>query len=138
MRADYADITGKLGAPRWWDEVCAPRYLRFRPEDCNDIYAEEAMLIEIRCQACGRTFLVAETWNAFGDANGHPRLSALVEHGHADWGDPPRHDCVGDTMSSESIRVVEFWKRVLFDWMRMSELERPTPSWWAVEDTDEI
>lgn len=26
------------------------------------------------------------------------------------YGDPPAHDCVGDTMNSEPVRILEFWQ----------------------------
>lgn len=133
MHADYADIISRLGEPLWWDEVCAPRYEPFKPEDCNNIYAQEAMLIEIRCQDCGRPFLVADTWDTFDQIQGRARPSAHAAHGHAEWGDPPRHGCVGDTMTSESVRIVEFWKNEALGWVRAPEYEKPTSSWWAAE-----
>lgn len=139
MHTEYADITSRLGEPLWWDDVCAPRYEPFQPYLCNDIYADEAMLIEIRCQHCGKAFLVADTWNPFDGISGHLRLSEFAEHNRAEWGDPPAHGCVGDTMTSESVRIAEFWKRspVPFSgWERKTEYEKPMPPWWLEEDCD--
>ena len=43
------------------------------------------------------------------------------------YGDPPRHhsenQCIGDTMNSEPLRILQFWKRDGGEWERMNEYE---------------
>jgi len=52
------------------------------------------------------------------------------------YGDPPQHGCVGDTMNSVPIRVIEFWHRnaQTYDWERRSELEIEMDCEWDVDE----
>lgn len=128
MLTDYKDITSRIAEkPKWYDSNGVPRYDPFRPNDVPNIYAKEAVLYRIDCQACGQQFKVALHWHPLDDillANieTHP-LSWWAAKGHLSFGDPPHHGgCAGETMMSESRRILEFWKRD-GDWVRVPELE---------------
>jgi hypothetical protein len=118
MNTDYTDIISKAGEPRWYDENGVPRYTEFHPDKCVLLGAEEAFLIEIRCQACNRPFLVALTWkdeSAYWLGNEMPRLPRLTTTGgdSLSYGDPPNIKCCasGPTMSSDFHRIIEAWVR---------------------------
>ena len=125
MHANYADITDRLGEPRWYDEYAVPRYCKFDPHRIANIYAKECALIEILCQSCRRSFPVAISWDI------DDYLEGRLLPGRFEYGDPPAHDadewglaCAsGDTMSSDSVQIIEFWKRELFEWERIPKRE---------------
>lgn len=124
MNHHYRDITARLGAPQWWDEVGVPRYCRFGPDETNNIYASQAILMEVACQGCDRRFPVALTYGPLGELAADPD----VLH----YGDPPGAECcpAGPTMNSVPIRVLEFWERPWIDWIRRPELERAIACDW--------
>jgi len=105
MHQDYHDITSRLGSPVWFDECGVPRYDPFAPGMCNDIYADEAVLLEIACQRCGARFHVSDT-NRWG-----PSIREAIVDKAIHYGDPPHHDCIGDTMNCEDLQVLEYWYR---------------------------
>lgn len=133
MWSNYASITSRIKDPiLWWDERGIPCYDPFRPQDVCDIYANEVALVEIECQSCRRKFRVAMHLNALditlGDCD---TLEWQVQQGCLFYGDPPRHEyqdtgkrCAGETMSSDVLRVVEFWEKKSMEWVRVPELER--------------
>ena len=125
MKAAYEDITKRLGSPLWYDEHGVPRYEAFRPRLCANIYAVEALFLEISCQDCGKRFGVAMTWTHWGSWASWTEV--IEERGQLPhYGDPPRHDCVGDTMNCIDERVLEFWQRgkgALGGWRRVKRLE---------------
>lgn len=126
MHRHYIDILSRITEPpTWFDELAVPRFGAFAPAALADIYADECALMEIRCQACGQSFQVAMSTGSHEYAFGKPRLSADVSGLH--YGDPPNMQCCapGPTMSSEPIRVLEFWTRDAFDWIRQPLLEGP-------------
>ena len=135
MNCSYLDITSRISdPPLWWDEEAVPRYCAFAPSEVAYIYADEAALVEIACQNCGQRFLVAMA----GDRTGDHKLSDVL--GSDDWwgwGDPPNMGCcpAGPTMGSEPVRVVEFWRRVKWEWARIPTLERALTAPWAKEAT---
>lgn len=130
MLPDFADIRSRITEePTWYDGQGTPRYGPFHPEDLG-VYDDCALLAEIACQDCGRRFLVGEGSSPMDrvrrDAEykgatsenppDHPGpwtfhagifLTWWTEKFH--YGDPPRHGCVGDTMNSEPLRIVEAW-----------------------------
>lgn len=122
MWPDYQDIRSRLGDPLWWDEHGVPRYEPFHPKLC-DIYARFAALIEVSCQNCCRRFPVGVSQPEF-------RLFPTVRQvepptqesiGWFHYGDPPRHECPGDTMNVDSLRILEFWRRgeeTGWEWVR--------------------
>jgi hypothetical protein len=60
-------------------------------------------------EACGAEFTVAiERERAPLATIVHP---TATDHGTFHFGDPPRHDCVGDTMNSDLVQILEFWSR---------------------------
>ena len=152
MLNDYSDITSRIAEPpKWYGELGEPRYCDFNPWACG-VYADEVALLLIACQACGREFNVSIEFNltqaqlrAYREGRSQgpvetlgERLSAIrdidtsVKHGfwdvpHLNYGDPPRHDCIGDTMSSDTLAVVEFHRRPRSDFERVPELEFRLP-----------
>ena len=130
--APYKDLYELAGdkKPDWFDEAGVPRFKPFAPRDLNNIYANEAALVEIRCQECERTFLVALSWSSMDVMENRVALSHLVQNRQLGYGDPPFHTdpCLaGYCMSADVKRVVEFWNRPAGIWLRVSELEIETP-----------
>jgi hypothetical protein len=139
MKGDYADLLVRIEQPpRWWDENGCPRWSEWDPGWGADPYAEQKALLEIACQACGQRFSVLVSLNSHslltilrrreGEASA---LGERVRRGSVHYGDPPQHGCVGDTMTSESVRVVQFWERdrgVTYGWKRVPELEIAFPA----------
>lgn len=129
MKEIYSDITSRIAEPpSWWDENGTPRYGEFSPDRSPNIYADQVALLLIACQACGQEFRVemnAGYWSR--DTNRAPR----------EWhyGDPPRHDCVGDTMNCNDMAVLEFWtRRHARNWERHPLLEVPVDDAQASEE----
>lgn len=129
MHHHYHDIRSRIHEePQWFDEHAVPRYSVFTPDETADIYADEAALVEIACQACGKRFLVCMTWNTWKSIRSphykslHEQIVAKSLH----YGDPPNVECcpAGPTMNCEDIRVLEYWaKNYDRDWVRHPELE---------------
>lgn len=122
-----------------------PRYDDFQPEGSTGVYASEAVLAEIACQACETTFLVLiET------AASDLRLANQIREETLHYGDPPNAGCCGrgGSMQSEMIRVVEYWLRhdkkfitdgqivssQYFQWARDASLEGPFSDPWGDGD----
>ena len=137
MYEPYLDIRRRLGEPLWHDSNGVPRYAPYRP-GMQDVYAHYECLLEIRCQGCGRTFMVgacAQTFAVRLCPHGHapdvvrPALPTATDPGVAGFGDAPWHEtcggmCAGCTMSTEPLRVVEFWERDAGrHWTRVPERE---------------
>lgn len=149
MHHNYADIRSRIeGKPIWFDEDGVPRYCKFAPKRCSNIYARQCLLMSISCQRCQQPFLVAMSWNmmprlsASGEMKFVPSLSELVREGKVHYGDPPNVDCCGSgpSMSSVPHHVVEFWQRDdSHEWERVPQLERPIDCEWyqRAEDDDE-
>jgi hypothetical protein len=129
MLRDYDDIKTKLGDPIWYDDNGVPRYDPFKPDMCG-VYDDQVVLLEIACQDCGKKFKVAECWDKHRamwkaienrnwiDINSIEPLPTKSGKWFYHYGDPPNHGCVGDTMNSEPIRVLEFWHKEDFKWVR--------------------
>lgn len=117
-----------------------PRYDPYQP-GMQSVYANYDALIEIRCQSCGRVFLVGCCASQFevgrcehGGTVIKTVLPTVANPGFVWWGDAPSHEvsggrCAGNTMSSELVRVVEFWECTgqMPEWTRVSKLEIPLP-----------
>src|SRR3990167_563889 len=128
MLPTYEEIRSRLGPPLWWEAGGVPRYELFHP-DMLGIYDNLAMCWLIACQYCGQEFQVGAGWNWTSyivsreyDKDQLPPAAWLrrkLKNGPPHSGDPPRHDCVGDTMNCELIRAVEVWTKASFgDWRK--------------------
>ena len=128
MKPAYEDIKSLIKKdPTWYDQHGVPRYSDFSPKYASNIYSDEVILILIQCQNCHQRFSV--------ELNHNKNLTKLesLEYRTKNWnnynlipihyGDPPIHDCVGDTMNSEPIKIIEFWKQEKGIWVRKKELE---------------
>lgn len=120
MKADYADIRSRITEqPTWFDKAGTPRYGEFSPGSTPSIYADEAALVLIECQACAATFRVAFDCDKQQTIlRNVPTLAARISDGAIGYGDPPRHGCSGDTMTSNAVSVLEYWRKDRFDWVR--------------------
>lgn len=139
MHHHYADIRDRIDEPpKWWDENAVPRYCDFEPGCTADIYANEVVLLQIECQACGYPFDVCISWPRVGvNGNGayinEPLDEDAIQALH--YGDPPNGCCgIGATMNSIPRRVLQFWRRTELSWGRVPELEVPIDcDWWDDE-----
>lgn len=125
MNLHYRDILSSVAAPpKWFDENAVPRFCDFAPDECADIYANECALVRIECQACEREFDVAISRDR-ASAGAFGVLADQIRSGFLGYGDPPNVECcpAGPTMSSETRRILQYWRRDRFDWVRVPELE---------------
>ena len=135
MKASYEDITRRIiELPLWWDSDGVPRYDPFTPNLCPNIYASEVLLIEISCQSCNQRFHVEQHWSVMETITKNiPKFSDYLketyqgELSRIHYGDPPIHGCTGDTMNCWDLRVIQFWKKDDFNWIRDHDLEMPLP-----------
>ena len=131
MKANYIDITSRIKDKIcWYDENGTPRYCKFHPKHLPNIYAREGILLEIQCQYCGDHFLIG-----IGQKNwpGNKSFSQFIDEwtkkdkeGCLYYDDPPIHDCIGDTMTVDTLRIVEFWIRnskTNLEWRRKKKYE---------------
>ena len=132
MFRSYQDIIAKAGEPIWYDQNGVPRYVPFHPRDGVGVYVNHAAYMKIACQACKREFYVA---SEFGDDSldfgNQPMLpqnptlpidSCWDAVGSFHYGDPPCHGCIGDSMNSVPLEIIQFWFRDLKnfkDWERI-------------------
>lgn len=135
MNHSYEDIRSRINEPpQWFDESAVPRYVPFEPDHLSNIYAREAALVEIACQACATRFKVAFSRCTMDDvreigAGRKPRLLAdAITEKTIHYGDPPNVHCcaAGPTMNSDPLRVLEYWRRddtTDHEWSRNQALE---------------
>jgi hypothetical protein len=123
---DILDLTSE--EPKWFDENAVPRFCKFSPDKVPNIYARQAALYLIKCQACGKHFKVAES--SYGEKDilmdSVSSIRESIIKGTLCFGDPPNINCCpsGPTMSSDTIRVLEYWTREkVFEWVRDKTLE---------------
>lgn len=138
MHHDYSDIMSRIPEqPAWYDQNGVPRYGNFAPEMCPNIYADTIVLLAIACQACGQPFQVELSYDAFDNLRYHERGAEVPKPKEWEYGDPPVHGCVGDTMNSVPIAVLECWKHRKrgFGYRRFKSLEGACNcSWWKPEE----
>ena len=122
MWVSYDDILKRIPEdPLWWSDG-VPRYEPFRPA-MTSVYAKEALLVEAKCQHCGRLFTMG--LHSRGDY-----CRELQETDDILVGDPPNHDCggPGNHMQTVPLRILEFWAlfvtRESREWQRVTSLER--------------
>lgn len=109
MHHGYEDIRSRIPeAPTWYDQFGVPRYGAFSPNQAPNIYADQVCLAEVICQQCDRRFQVQ-----FSSSEGlsDDSLEKLINERDLRYGDPPNHGCVGDSMSSIPLRIIEFWRK---------------------------
>jgi len=143
---DLLELAKSCGKePLWWDDNGTPRFHEFHPYLIPCIYADEALLMIIECQSCGRKFPVSQYWDKGGfimqyirsgkdieeivQSIDESKLSYQITHDHIPYyGDAPWHtvdkkQCAGTTMTTETLLVKEFWIKEDFDWVRKPEYE---------------
>lgn len=145
MHRDYQDLLALTDvSPKWYEASGVPRWCEFL--DGLGVYWRLAALYRIECQSCRQIFTVGQEWAA-GDLwyveynDRRVPLTAASYLAYADlpdkssfWtpeelipqlycGDPPRHGCVGDTMSSEPLDVLGVWERKQFDAERLEQFD---------------
>jgi len=141
MKHHYRDIRERIAEePLWWDEEGVPRYCEFAPNETNNIYADQAILLLIACQGCRKEFKVCMSqarYRAYINASERLGRNDLTDEDIKDYtlkefvrskrihyGDPPNTGCCGGTtMNCIDLKVLEFWERPNFDWVRVPELE---------------
>jgi hypothetical protein len=113
--------------PLWWSNG-VPRYERFRPA-MTWVYAQEALLVDAKCQHCGRLFTMGLHSSRLGEYR-----RELEETDDIRIGDPPNHDCggPGNSMQAVPLRILEFWELVFVttnstEWQRVTSLEGELP-----------
>ena len=144
MLQSYDDITLKLGTPLWWDEVGCPRYEQFEPQMCNNIYADEAVLLLIACQNCRHEMQVAMSLSMFeriqhGVKEMLPELHERIMRGGLHYGDPPCSECAsGPTMNCDDLKILEYWYRnqgTRHEWTRNSKFEVELPDTYGMRNS---
>lgn len=122
MKKDFRDIRKAIPVdPYWYDELGTPRYDVFHPTMLG-VYDNYAVYGTIECQACGEQFEVGAGSTGYSAGTRPWTLKDIVEKYH--YGDPPIHECVGDTMMSENFTVLQAWEHDhAGDWNRVSALE---------------
>jgi len=127
MNHHFDDITSRIAEkPSWYDDNGTPRYGAFTPNATPNIYANEAVLLEVACQGCKALFKVSMAWTNYGAYDGDMRQ--LIKDKNLHYGDPPNTGCCasGPTMNSEPIRVLEYWHKSSdtgYEWKRDEALE---------------
>ena len=133
MNQHYKDIRDKITEdPQWFDEHAVPRYCKFHPREIADIYADECALFLIACQGCGHRFRVVASRDKMNnilhqmrEGKPAPTLAQLIKRKHLFYRDPPNVECcpAGPTMTSDALKVLEYWHRKILDWERDKKLE---------------
>ncbi len=118
MHTHYHDILDRITEPpRWFDESAVPRYCDFSTDALAFIYAKEAALVLIQCQACERKFQVAfSELNARDrDRKGAMTIADLIRERRLHYGDPPNVRCCtsGASMNSVPVQVLQYWYKPL-------------------------
>lgn len=119
MHSNYSDILALTDdEPKWYDANGVPRFAVFHPDLRPNIYSRTVVLLMIQCQDCRKRFRVQMQTGIFDH-----KIDVPPSKWH--YGDPPWHDCVGDTMNSEPLIVLECWSRldVGVEWQRRTDLE---------------
>lgn len=98
--------------PLWYGHEGVPRWCPF--VEGLGVYWRWAVLVRIACQACGARFPVGVEVDAMDVVMlEFKSVEQVIEHASSSWGDPPAHRCVGDTMSSDFVGVMQVWKRTV-------------------------
>ncbi len=129
MLCNYSDILERVSeTPKWWDESGCPRYCDFSPQNVANIYAKQVALVLIKCQFCLKPFHVSFSYDSTNFIHKQSDLKTQIQDGTLHYGDPPNTDCcAGTTANCLDIRVLEFWEREKFEWIRNEEFEQQLP-----------
>lgn len=132
MNHHFRDIRDRIAEdPKWWDENATPRYCEFKPDETAFIYADECVLFEVACQDCNTRFLVCRSsayWKRelrrMESTEKQYSIKEVIDEGLLHYGDPPNTGCcpAGPSMSSEFIRVVEYWRKDKDKWEWVREI----------------
>lgn len=106
MKTDYSDILSLGKKPKWFDGQGVPRFKKFHP-DMLSCYADEIYCGKAYCQRCSKTFKVAFTLQE--------AQSNTIAYS---YGDPPYHNCVGDSMTSIFNLDKKYVKQKDFTWKK--------------------
>ncbi len=131
----YKDLKIRLGPPVWYDRNAVPRYCEFSPEVAGQIYCDWVMLMEVKCQSCGKVFRCAQAFDFWAQQSqlvmqDKPQVENTVANAVNNllgWGDAPWHDadgdecgfdsqCAGTTMTTD-VRGLELWQKVRSEWV---------------------
>ena len=101
MHTDYNDIKSRISEePAWYDSNGVPRYGEFSVKACPSIYANQVVLLRIACQVCKKEF----------DVEMHGDWCNPIEYPQKlHYGDPPAHNCTGDSMNCVDLEVLQVW-----------------------------
>lgn len=134
MKAGYDDILGLTKKkPLWYDDNGVPRYSKFKPDDAPSIYADQVILFKISCQNCLKEFHVS----LCKDLMDRWTIHRMIREGQLGYGDPPRHACTGDTMTSVTLEILEFWtKKDGWDFVRNKSFDGRYRSWYDKEEKE--
>lgn len=120
MNRSYSDLLAlTTEPPLWYQDGGVPRWAEFGQEALG-VYWRLAALYRIQCQDCGARFNVMREWDSMDlyrctERNGGTDVtrvepSEIIPNLY--YGDPPHHGgCVGETMNSESVRVIKVLQR---------------------------
>lgn len=123
MNRSYEDLLSLTSEPpAFFQKHGVPRWGAFEPGTSTDVYAVEAVTLEISCQACDARFHVLMERRSHGEPK---TLAERIRDGSLHYGDPPNVGCClsGSSMNSEPVRVLGYWSRESFEWTRDPSLE---------------
>lgn len=120
----YKDIRTRLGAPKWIDGHGVPRYDDFTPHDAAEIYGDFVLVMEVKCQACGKIFKCVNSvawYTMWIKSPGLEPTTENVMNRLFGWGDAPWHthdgdeddfdgQCAGTTMGTDYV-ARELWSK---------------------------
>jgi hypothetical protein len=123
MNRSYDDILGLTERkPSFFQTGGVPRWGAFEPGVSTDIYARDCAIAEIACQSCDMRFHVLME----STSRDKHTVAEDIRGGVLAYRDPPNVGCCasGPSMTSETIRVIEYWERQeTFQWRRDPSLE---------------
>ena len=148
MHHNYSDITSLTEAPpKWHDENGVPRYCDFHPDNIAYVYAAEAALVLIKCQACKTEFFVAfselNLKHKLWDDSQRKRLaflSDIISDRALHYGDPPNTQCcaTGPTMNSVPVSVIEYWVKPYIRTAKGRPIRDPSLMNWTRDKSFEL
>jgi len=81
--------------------------------------------MEIACRHCNAHFQVEMQSGPIGEAT---RLATEIETGRINYGEPPCHDCPGDKVNSQAIKILGYYVRAGEEWKREERAEVAIPA----------